>query len=103
MSEELRFCYPRKTDVPSGGWWIICPVTGETIRGGDFGDMVKNCEKKILERGLVPPTDLIAQVENALCQRLAGFSNCVPCSRAKQTLGFGEIVRWVRAMYNFAT
>ena len=100
---SLRFCYARKTDVPSGGWWVKCPVTKETIYGGDFGDMVKYCEKKILERGLVPPPDLISQIENALCERLAGSSNCVPCSQAKQTLGFGEIVRWVRAMYNFAT
>jgi hypothetical protein len=65
--------------------------------------MIKNCEKKILERGLVPPTDIISQIENSLCERLAGSGNCVPCSQAKQTLGFGEIVRWVRAMYNFAT
>ena len=103
MSEPLRFCYPRKTSLPTGGWWVNCPITKEVIFGGDFGDMVKNCEKKILERGLVPPTDLVAQIEDGLCQRLAGSSNCVPCSKARQTLGFGEIVRWVRAMYNFAT
>ncbi len=100
---SLRFCYQRKTDVPPQGWWVTCPVTGEIVRGGDWFDLVKNCEKLIILRGLVPPTDLISQIENALCERLAGSSNCVPCSSVKQALGFGEIVRWVRAMYNFAT
>ncbi len=100
---SLRFCYQRKTDVPPQGWWVTCPITGEIVRGGDWFDMVKNCEKLIMLRGLVPPTDLISQIENSLCERLAGSGNCVPCSQAKQTLGFGEIVRWVRAMYNFAT
>lgn len=103
MSEPLRFCYKDKSSVPSLGWVVKCPVTGETVEGGDFWDMVKNCEKKIMERGLVPPTDLVPQIENALCGRLAGARQCVPCSSVKQTLGFGEIVRWVRAMYNFAT
>jgi len=100
---SLRFCYQRKTDVPPQGWWVTCPITGEIVRGGDWFDMVKNCEKLIMLRGLVPPTDLISQIENSLCERLAGSGNCVPCSSVKQTLGFGEIVRWVRAMYNFAT
>lgn len=100
---SLRFCYQRKTDVPPQGWWVVCPVTGETVRGGDWFDLVKNCEKLIMLRGLVPPTDIVSQIENALCQRLAGNANCVPCNSVKQTLGFGEIVRWVKAMYNFAT
>ena len=103
MSEQLRFCYKDKSYVPPSGWWVKCPITGETIGGGDFGDMVRNCEKKILERGLIPPTDIIQQIENTLCERLAGHAQCVPCSSVKQTLGFGEIVRWVRAMYSFAT
>ncbi len=100
---SLRFCYQRKTDVPPQGWWITCPITGDIVKGGDWFDMVKNCEKKIMLRGLVPPTDLVSQIENALCERLAGSGNCVPCSSVKQTLGFSEIVRWVKAMYNFAT
>ena len=103
MSEQLKFCYSDKSSVPPGGWTVKCPITGETIEGGDFGDMVKNCERKILEQGLIPPTDIVQQIENALCERLAGHRQCVPCSSVKQTLGFGEIVRWVRAMYFFAT
>ena len=103
MSEQLKFCYPRKTDVPHGGWWVKCPITDEIIHGGDFGDMVSKCEKSIVSKGQIPPTDLVSQIENNLCDRLVGSSNCVPCSQVKQTLGFMEIVRWVRAMYNFAT
>jgi hypothetical protein len=103
MSEQLKFCYSDKSSVPPGGWTVKCPITGEVIEGGDFGDMVRNCERKILEQGLIPPTDIIQQIENALCERLAGYRQCVPCSSVKQTLGFGEIVRWVRAMYFFAT
>jgi len=100
---SLRFCYKDKSYVPSLGWVVKCPVTGETVEGGDFWDMVKKCEKAISIRGWMPPVDLIHQIENALCERLAGHRQCVPCSKVKQTLGFGEIVRWVKAMYNFAT
>ena len=100
---SLRFCYKDKSYVPPLGWVVKCPVTGETVEGGDFWDMVKKCERAISIRGLVPPVDLIQQIENALCERLAGHTQCVPCSSVKQTLGFGEIVRWVKAMYNFAT
>ena len=103
MSEQLRFCYNDKSSVPPAGWRVKCPITGEAIEGGDFWDMVKNCERKILEQGLIPPTDIVQQIENALCERLAGHRQCVPCSSVKQTLGFGAIVRWVRAMYFFAT
>jgi len=100
---SLRFCYKEKSYVPPFGWVVKCPVTGETVEGGDFWDMVKKCENAIAVRGWVPPVDLIQQIENAICERLAGHRQCVPCSKVKQTLGFGEIVRWVKAMYNFAT
>lgn len=103
MSEQLRFCYRDKSYVPPLGWWVKCPITGEVVHGGNFGEVVRNCEKKILEQNLIPPTDINQQIENALCERLAGNRQCVPCSSVKQTLGFGEIVRWVRAMYTFAT
>ena len=97
-----RFCYQKKTNVPAGGWWVNCPVLNEPVRGGDWNDMVINCEKLLIARGITPPVDLVSQIQHNLCERLAGDSNCVPCSQQRQTLGFAQIVRWVRAMYHFA-
>lgn len=97
-----KFCYPRKSSVPPLGWIVNCPIVNEEVYGGDFWDMVKNCEKLVLSKGIATPLDFVTQIEHNLCDRLAGDSGCVPCSRIKQTLGFGEIVRWVRAMYSFA-
>ncbi len=102
MSESPKFCYPRKTDVPPKGWIVKCPIVNEEVYGGDFGDMVSNCEKLLVSKGITPPVDLVSQIENNLCDRLAGHPNCIPCTKAQQTLGFSEIVRWVRAMYQFA-
>lgn len=102
MSEAPKFCYPRKTDVPPRGWIVKCPIVNEEVYGGDFWDMVGNCEKLLVSKGITPPTDLVSQIEHNLCDRLAGHQNCVPCTTKKQTLGFAEIVRWVRAMYQFA-
>lgn len=103
MSEAPKFCYPRKTDVPPRGWIVKCPIVNEEVYGGDFWDMVGNCEKLLVSKGITPPTDLVSQIEHNLCDRLAGHQGCVPCTSKKQTLGFAEIVRWVRAMYQFAT
>lgn len=100
MSSELRFCYPKKNNVPTGGWWINWE--GEVVRGGDHIDLVNNCHKLTVSLGKIPPPDLPQLVENFLCSRMAGNVNCVPCDKAKQSLGFGAIVRWVRAMYHFA-
>lgn len=97
-----KFCYAKKNHVPSGGWFVKCPIVDEMVYGGDFGDMVGNCEKLLISKGITPPVDLVSQIENNLCDRLAGDINCVPCTSVQQKLGFGEIVRWVRAMYNFA-
>jgi hypothetical protein len=97
-----KFCYPRKTDVPPRGWFVNCPIVNEEVHGGDFWDMAGNCEKLLHSKGIVPPVDFVSQIEHNLCDRLAGNTNCVPCSKAKQTLGFAQIVRWVRAMYHFA-
>jgi hypothetical protein len=102
MSESPKFCYSRKTDVPPKGWIVKCPIVNEEVYGGDFGDMVSNCEKLLVSKGITPPVDLVSQIENNLCDRLAGHPNCIPCTKAQQTLGFSEIVRWVRAMYQFA-
>jgi len=102
MSDSPKFCYPRKTDVPPQGWWVKCPIVEENVYGGDFWDMVGNCEKLLHSKGIVPPVDLVSQIEHSLCDRLAGNTNCIPCTKAKQTLGFAQIVRWVRAMYHFA-
>lgn len=101
MSSDLRFCYPKKTDVPTGGWYI--EWEGQTVRGGDWWDLVSNCQKLTLSLGKVPAPDLPLQVENGLCARMAGNPDCIPCSKVKQSIGFGAIVRWVRAMYTFAT
>jgi len=103
MSESPKFCYPRKTSVPPRGWIVKCPIINEEVYGGDFWDMVGNCEKLLVSKGITPPTDLVSQIEHNLCDRLAGHQGCVPCTSKKQTLGFAEIVRWVRAMYQFAT
>ena len=103
MSEAPKFCYPRKTDVPPRGWIVKCPIVNEEVYGGDFWDMVGNCEKLLVSKNITPPTDLVSQIEHNLCDRLAGHQGCVPCTSKKQTLGFAEIVRWVRAMYQFAT
>jgi hypothetical protein len=100
MSEEPKFCYSRKTDGPWGGWWVTWE--NQKVQGGDWSDMVDNCHKLTVSLGKVPPPDISRQIEHALCSRMGGNPNCVPCSKAKQTLGFGAIVRWVRAMYQFA-
>ena len=97
-----RFCYSRKSDVPPKGWLVKCPVLNVDVQGGDFWDMVGKCEKLLISNGINPPTDLLSQIENNLCDRLAGHPACVPCSQEKQKLGFAEIVRWVKAMYQFA-
>lgn len=100
MSDNLQFCYNSKTSVPAGGWWVTWE--NQKVTGGDWGDLVGNCQKLTISLGKVPPPDLGKQIEHALCSRLAGDTNCGPCSKAKQTLGFSSIVRWVRAMYQFA-
>lgn len=100
MSNDLKFCYYNKTKVPPLGWWV--QWEGQQVRGGDWLDLVDNCQKLTVSLGKVPPPDLAKQIENALCSRLAGNLNCVPCEKTKQTLGFNAIVRWVRAMYQFA-
>ena len=100
MSSELKFCYKDKTSIPSGGWLVTWE--DQSVRGGDWGDLVSNCHNLTVSLGKIPPPDLSSQIENALCARLAGNANCVPCSKAKQVLGFNSIVRWVKAMYHFA-
>lgn len=100
MSEELKFCYSQKTSGPWGGWWVTWE--GQRVTGGDWGDLVNNCQKLTVSLNKIPPPDLPRQIEHALCSRMAGNPNCIPCSSVKQTLGFGAIVRWVRAMYEFA-
>jgi hypothetical protein len=100
MSEELKFCYSRKTSGPWGGWWVTWE--NQRVDGGDWLDLVNNCNKLTVSLGKVPPPDLSRQIEHALCSRMAGNPNCVPCSSIKQSLGFGAIVRWVKAMYEFS-
>lgn len=99
MNENLRLCYPRKSDVPPKGWYVVWE--GQDVRGGDWWDLVTKCQNVTLSLGKVPSPNLPEQVENALCDRIG--SGCEPCVKVKQTLGFGAIVRWVRAMYQFAT
>jgi hypothetical protein len=77
-------------------------MTNVMVRAADFGELVKECSKTIMSLNLVPPPDLVKEVENAVCDQLAGYTSCKPCSQAKQTLGFGAITRWVTAMYKFA-
>lgn len=98
MSEKPPLCYPQKTHVPPNGW--IVQWEGQTVEGGDWWDLVNNCQKLTVSLGRVPPPNLPDKVERALCERV-GLS-CVPCNPVKQTLGFGSVVRWVRAMYHFA-
>jgi hypothetical protein len=64
--------------------------------------MVNNCEKLLISRGITPPIDFVSQIEHNLCDRMAGHVHCIPCTQEKQTLGFAQIVRWVKAMYQFA-
>lgn len=101
MSDVPKMCFPNKTNCPPNGWWIIWD-DGEKIEGGDWDDLVAVCYKHIVSKGLVPPVDLARQVEYKLCDRISPSLLCHPCQRVQQTIGFMEIVRWVRAMYNFA-
>jgi hypothetical protein len=103
MSDAPKFCYTAKNSVPAGGFWCICPLTDTRVDGGDFWDMVENCKKLLMERGIIPPVDVVAQIENSLCSRLAGSENCQPCTTVAQKIGFSEIVQWVKAMYDFST
>jgi hypothetical protein len=102
MSNSLKFCLSRKEAVPPNGFRCICPMTDIMVRAADFGELVKECTKTIMSLGLVPPADLVREVENAICNELPGYKFCKPCSQVKQTLGFGAITRWVTAMYKFA-
>lgn len=77
-------------------------MTDEMVEQPDFYHLVKACEELLHSKGIVPPPDLSAKIEHAMCELLVGYKFCVPCTRAQQTLGFGAIVRWVTAMYNFA-
>jgi hypothetical protein len=72
------------------------------VSGAEFSDLVAKCVKLLNEKSIVPPPDLVRQIENAICDRLPGYTHCKPCSRTQQTVGFNSIVRWVRAMYDFA-
>jgi len=51
MSEAPKFCYERKSNVPPQGWWVNCPIVGEPVHGGDWHDMVANCEKLLISKG----------------------------------------------------
>jgi hypothetical protein len=102
MTDAPKFCYERKSSVPPQGWWVSCPIVGDPVRGGDWHDMVANCEKLLISKGITPPVDFVSQIEHNLCDRMAGHVHCVSCTQEKQTLGFSQIVRWVKAMYHFA-
>lgn len=99
MNENLKLCYPVKSNVPPNGWYVVWE--GQDVVGGDWWDLVGKCQNVTVSLGKIPPPDLPQQVENALCERIR--IGCTPCNKVKQTLGFGAIVRWVRAMYAFAT
>jgi hypothetical protein len=99
MSDKPRFCYSQKTSIPTGGWWV--QWEGQKVTGGDWHNLVRNCEKLTTSLGGVPAPDFSFQVEDTLCQRLAGDTACKPCSQVSQTISFNSIVRWVTAMYNF--
>lgn len=101
MSEPLRFCIYKKSHIPAGEWRCICPKTDVMVVGVEYWDMLSKCERLLNERGIVPPVNFEEEVDNAVCQQFPGAEWCVPCSRAQQTLNFGSIVRWVRAMYGF--
>lgn len=102
-SDKPKFCLGGHTHVPPGDWTCICPTTDIKVSGGDFYDLVSNCEKLIVSLGRVPPVSLSKEVENAICERVAGWPNCVPCNKVAQSINFMSIVRWVRAMYSFVT
>jgi hypothetical protein len=102
MSDVPRLCYTVKNSVPAGDWWCTCPIINERVEGGDFWDMVNNCKKKLEDRGIMLPVDIVLQIEDALCSRLHGNEHCKPCTMAEQKIGFKEVVQWVRAMYSFA-
>jgi len=97
------FCLSRKNTVPPQGFWCECPLDPEVIVGGDYDDLISRCAKHLESVGIVPPVNLALLVQDSLCRRLAGYEGCIPCSQVKQTIGFMEIVRWVHAMWAFAT
>jgi hypothetical protein len=103
MSEAPKFCLSRKDRIPPNGFRCICPVVGGELCGADFIDLVDKANAAIVASGHVPPPDLARQVEHSLCDDLPGYKFCKPCSSMKQTVSFSAIVRWVRAMYEFAT
>lgn len=99
MSEIPPLCYPKKTRVPPNGGWIVT-WEGQTVSGGDWWDLVKNCQKLTVANNKIPSVNFPKEVETALCDRVP--VSCVPCTTIKQSVGFAAIVRWVRAMYQFA-
>lgn len=99
MNENLKLCYTTKNYVPPLGWFVIWE--GQEVHGGDWGDLVDNCQKLTVSLGKIPSPNLPNQVETALCDRIP--AQCKPCNKMVQTLGFMAIVRWVKAMYAFAT
>ena len=97
------FCLSRFTDVPPGGFWCECPGTDKAVLAGDFSELVENCALHLESLGQVPPPNLSFLVQDSLCRRLPGYPFCEPCSRVKQVVTFASIIRWVHAMWSFAT
>jgi hypothetical protein len=99
MNENLKLCYPSKNYVPPLGWFVVWE--GQDVHGGDWYDLVDKCQKVTIGLGKIPSPNFEKLVEHALCERVS--SQCKPCNKVAQTLGFMAIVRWVKAMYAFAT
>jgi len=101
--DKPMFCLSRKEKIPPGGFQCLCPLDPVIITGSDFGELLEQCASHLESVKIVPPPNLSLLVQDSMCRRLAGYKFCKPCSQVKQAIGFMEIVRWVHAMWSFAT
>lgn len=96
MSNNM--CISRTHMFPPNGWQCVCPVTGVPISAPSYSLLLAASEAAMAERGITPPNDIAMQIQNAICQS-ASWKYCKPCRKGDVAIGFGQVVRWARAMW----
>lgn len=57
------------TVTPPGGWYFIDPVSGVTIGGGDWNNLIQNIARHRSERG-IDPAGIETLVQDQICGRI---------------------------------
>lgn len=64
--------------IPPGGWHYVQTETGLEIRGGDFFDLCQKVRKH-RQMNKLATSDLVAQVETQICERLNAEARSIYC------------------------